>query len=156
MLSEMAIWNQDSASEPQVEVDIQYRSYTNSDTDSDNQHLANIIIDTPTRKNTVVRKSGIAKATDTRTSVRTKQAKPRLMKFVACKTVGEYNRKEENIRKFCLDEQKTKEAEEQKQSTSQQDTRDKLNNIPNERDQPGPSKTNEKQKNTTQTQHKEP
>ena len=146
MLNEMAIWNQDSASEPQVA--IQYRSDTNWDTGSDNQPLANIIIDTPTRKNTVVRKSDIAIATDTRTLVRTIQAEPRPMKFVACKTVGEYNRKKEKIGKFCLDEQKAKEAEEQKQSTSQQDTRDKFNNIPNERDQPGPSKTNEKQKKT--------
>ena len=39
MLSEMAIWNNDSNSEPQV--NIQYRSDTNSDTDSDNQPLAN-------------------------------------------------------------------------------------------------------------------
>ena len=48
-----------------------------------------ITIDTPTRKNTVVRKSDISIATDTRTLVRTMQAKPRLMEFVACKTVGE-------------------------------------------------------------------
>ena len=39
MLSEMAIWNHDSVSDPQV--GIQYRSDTNSDTDSDNQPLAN-------------------------------------------------------------------------------------------------------------------
>ena len=52
---------------------------------------------------------------------------------------------------------KAKEAEEQQQSTSQQDTRDKFKNILNERDQQGPSYTNEKQKkNTTQSQHKEP
>ena len=161
----MAKWNHDSDSEP--EVDIQYMSDTNSDTNSVNQPLANkqpsisfkrkhnsptritsdklsimfgkktsmlvktktqiarkiimrrikepretikplwnllpggtitnyiphtITIDTPTRKNTVVRKRIIAIAADTRTLVKTMQAKPRLMEFVACKTVGEYNR----------------------------------------------------------------
>ena len=39
MLSEMAIWNHESDSEPQI--DIQYRSEENSDSDSDNQPLAN-------------------------------------------------------------------------------------------------------------------
>ena len=40
MLSEMAIWNHDSDSEALV--DIQYRSDTTSDRDSDNQRLANM------------------------------------------------------------------------------------------------------------------
>ena len=37
MLSEMAIWNHESDSEPQI----QYRSDATSDSDSDNQPLAN-------------------------------------------------------------------------------------------------------------------
>ena len=54
-----------------------------------------ITVDTPLRKNTVNRKSDIAIATET---------KPRLIHMVACKTVGEYKRNQEKIRKFCLDE----------------------------------------------------
>ena len=45
-----------------------------------------ITIDTPKRKDTVIRKSDIAIATET---IRNK---PRLIDFVACKTVGEYKR----------------------------------------------------------------
>ena len=54
-----------------------------------------ITVDTPLRKNTVLRKSDIAIVTET---------KPRLIHMVACKTVGEYNRNREKIIKFCLEE----------------------------------------------------
>ena len=54
-----------------------------------------ITVDTPLRKNTVLRKSDIAIATET---------KPRLIHIVAWKTVGEYKRSREKIRKFCLEE----------------------------------------------------
>ena len=54
-----------------------------------------ITVDTPLRKNTVIRKSDIAIATE---------IKPRLIHMVACKTVGEYRRNQEKIRKFCLEE----------------------------------------------------
>ena len=54
-----------------------------------------ITVDTPLRKNTVIRKSDIAIATET---------KPRLIHMVACKTVGEYKRNQEKIRKFCSEE----------------------------------------------------
>ena len=52
-------------------------------------------VDKPLRKNTVIRKSDIAIATET---------KPRLIHVVACKTVGEFKRNQEKIRKFCLEE----------------------------------------------------
>ena len=55
-----------------------------------------ITIHTHTRKDTVIRKSDIAIATDTKTLLRTIQAKERLMEFVGCKTVGEYDRKKNN------------------------------------------------------------
>ena len=45
-----------------------------------------ITIDTPKRKDTVIRKSDIAIATETIPN------KPRLIDFVACETVGEYKR----------------------------------------------------------------
>ena len=54
-----------------------------------------ITVDTPLRNNTVIRKSDIVIATET---------KPRLIHMVACKTVGEYKRNQEKIRKFCLEE----------------------------------------------------
>ena len=54
-----------------------------------------ITVDTPLRKNTVIGKSDIAIATET---------KPRLIHMVACKTVGEYKRNQEKIRNFCLEE----------------------------------------------------
>ena len=56
-----------------------------------------ITIDTPKRKDTVIRKSDIAIATETIPD------KPRLIDFVACKTVGDYNRNREKIKKFYFD-----------------------------------------------------
>ena len=187
MLSEAAIWNQDSDSEPQL--DIQYQSNC-AESDSDEEPLAtkraptaqkrktispkkivpdklsitfgdktsvivksknqvarktvmrrvkeprgtfkpmwNIIpdgtitnytphtitIDTPKRKDTVIRKSDIAIATETNPD------KPRLIEFVACKTVGEYKRNREKIKKFYLDEKKQKEKLAVEQTKQQQD-----------------------------------
>ena len=65
-----------------------------------------ITIDTPLRKNTVIRKNDIAIATETKPI----PEKPRLIHMVACKTVGEYKRNQEKIRKFCLDEAKKQKA----------------------------------------------
>ena len=62
-----------------------------------------ITIDTPLRKNTLIRKNDIAIATEAQPIPETK---PRLIHMVACKTVGEYKRNQEKIRKFCLDEAK--------------------------------------------------
>ena len=175
MLNEAAIWNQDSDSEPQL--DIQYQSPQNTDTDSDEEPLATkrtttaqkrktispikiipdklsvtfgdktsviiklknqvaqktimrrvkelrgtfkpmwiiipdgtitnyklhaITIDIPKRKETVIRKSDIAIATENIPE------KPRLIEFVACKTIGEYKRNREKLKKFYLDEKKQK------------------------------------------------
>ena len=65
-----------------------------------------ITIDTPLRKNTVIRKNDIAIATETKPI----PEKPRLIHMVACETVGEYKRNQEKIRKFCLDEAKKQKA----------------------------------------------
>ena len=83
----------------------------------------------------MIRKSDIAIATDTKTLVRTIQDKPRLMEFVACKTVGEYNRNKEKIKKFYLDEQLTKDSEKKQQADTQRDIEDTTTND----EQPGPS-----------------
>ena len=66
-----------------------------------------ITVDTPLRKNTVIRKSDIAIATET---------KPRLIHMVACKTVGEYKRNQEKIRKFCLEEARNNASSNQQQN----------------------------------------
>ena len=52
-----------------------------------------ITLDTNKRKNTVIRKNYLAIVNE---------SKPRLMQFVACKTVREYNRKQEKIKQFLL------------------------------------------------------
>ena len=56
-----------------------------------------LTLDTDTRKNTVIRKNDLAIVNETR---------PGLMQFVACKTVREYNRKQEKIKQFLLTEKK--------------------------------------------------
>ena len=56
-----------------------------------------ITLDTNTRKNTVIRKNDLAIVNET---------KPRLMHFVACKTVREYNRNQEKLKYFLLTEKK--------------------------------------------------
>ena len=55
-----------------------------------------ITIDTPTRKDTVIRKNDIVVAGET---------KPQLNENIACKTLGEYKRNRAKTRKFYLDEQ---------------------------------------------------
>ena len=62
-----------------------------------------ITIDTRLRKNTVIRKNDIAIATETKPLPETQ---PRLIHMVACKTIGEYCRNQEKIKKFCLEEAK--------------------------------------------------
>ena len=66
-----------------------------------------ITVDTPLRKNTVIRKSDIAIATET---------KPRLIHMVACKTVSEYKRNQEKIRKFCSEEARNNTSRNQQQN----------------------------------------
>ena len=68
------------------------------------------------------------------------------MEFVACKTIGEYNRNKEKIRKFYLDEQKAKDVVKRPRADTQLDTED----IPTIDEQPGSSNatTKAKQKRT--------
>ena len=74
-----------------------------------------ITIDTPKRKDTVIRKSDIAIATETIPE------KPRLIEFIECKTVGEYKRNREKIKKFYLDEKIQKKKQTGEQEKAQQD-----------------------------------
>ena len=65
-----------------------------------------ITIDTPLRKNTVTRKNDLAIVTEKK-ALPTQQTvvnNTRLIHMVACKTVGEYKRNQEKIKKFCLEE----------------------------------------------------
>ena len=61
-----------------------------------------ITIDTHNCKNTVIRNNDIAISPKTRPLPQ--EPKLRLINFVACKTVGEYNRNKRKIEKFCLAE----------------------------------------------------
>ena len=67
-----------------------------------------ITIDTPLRENTVMRKNHLAIVNEQKPISETiqEQQKPRLIHMVACKTVGEYKRNQEKIKKFCLEEAK--------------------------------------------------
>ena len=83
-----------------------------------------ITIDTSLRKNTVIRKNDLAIVTEKK-ALPTDQAienKPRLIHMVACKTVGEYKRNQEKIKKFCLEEAKQKKMSEPTQSASKSNT----------------------------------
>ena len=62
-----------------------------------------ISIDKHNRENTRIRKSELAIATETHqkpTPPQTQKPKPRLMHFVACKTIREYNRNREKFKSF--------------------------------------------------------
>ena len=61
-----------------------------------------ITIDTHNRKNTVIRNSDIAISSEKRQ--KPPEPKLRLINFVACKAVGEYNRIKRKIEKFCVAE----------------------------------------------------
>ena len=61
-----------------------------------------ITIDTHNRKNTVIRNNDLAISSETRPAPQ--EPKLRLINFVACKTIGEYNRNKRKIEKFCLAE----------------------------------------------------
>ena len=69
-----------------------------------------ISIDTHNRSNTRIRKSDLAIATETYEKStpppQLQEPKPRLIHFVAWKTVREYNRNREKTRKFCLEEKR--------------------------------------------------
>ena len=78
-----------------------------------------ITIDSHNRKNTVIRNSDIAisKATANKTHKtniieKPEEPKLRLIIFVACKSIGEYNRNKKKIEKFCLEEKRKRKADE--------------------------------------------
>ena len=85
-----------------------------------------ISLDTHNRSNTRTRKSDLAIATETYEKPapppQIQEPKPRLMHFVACKTVREYNRNREKIRKFCLEEKKQLQAQEKDQEQRRDET----------------------------------
>ena len=90
-----------------------------------------ITIDTPLRKNTVLRKNDIAIATETKPL---QERKPRLIHMVACKTIGEYRGNQEKIKKFCLEEAK---------QNAKNNTSGPMSNLPaanDSQDIPGPSR----------------
>ena len=80
-----------------------------------------ISIDTHNRTNTRIRKSDLGIATEAYQKPtpppQTQNFKPRLMNFVACKTVREYNSNREKTRKFCLEEKKQLQGEAQHRKT---------------------------------------
>ena len=85
------------------------------------------ITSTPTQNihNTVIRKNDLAIVTEKKT-LPTQQIvanKPRLIHMVACKTVGEYKRNQEKIKKFCLEEAKQKKIQEQSASINVDNTK---------------------------------
>ena len=63
-----------------------------------------VTFDTDNRKNTVIRKNDLAIVTETIPRQPEAEHIPRLIHRVACKTVGEYKRNQEKIKKFCLKE----------------------------------------------------
>ena len=80
-----------------------------------------ISIDTHNRSNTRIRKSNLAIATETyqkpTSPPQLQEPKPRLIHFIACKTVREYNRNREKIRKFCIEEKRQLQTCETEQAT---------------------------------------
>ena len=61
-----------------------------------------ITLDTDNRNNTVIRKNDLALITATK--CRKREPKRLLLNMVACKTVSEYKRNQEKIKKFCVEE----------------------------------------------------
>ena len=88
-----------------------------------------ITLDTNTRKNTVIRKNDLAIINET---------KPRLMHFVACKTVREYNRNQEKIKQFLLTEKKQFKQSKQKDQLDRPEEPTNINEA-HLYSQPGPS-----------------
>ena len=103
-----------------------------------------ISIDTHSRTSTRIRKSDLAIATETyqkpTTPPQTQESKPRLMHFVACKTVREYNRNREKIPKYCLEEKKQLQKEAQ-----QREVRDNMEQNRRCEEMPGTSYTSDSQ-----------
>ena len=96
-----------------------------------------ITLDTDNRKNTVIRKNDLAIVTETKPRESEPDPKPRLIHMVACKTVGEYKRSQEKIRKFCLDEKAA--LAKQQEARAKQLRTTPLQQTTTSQNQPGPS-----------------
>ena len=98
----------------------------------------------------VIRKSDIAIATETKPIPETRpnpEPKPRLIHMVACKTVVEYKRNQEKIRKFCLEEARTAKLANKPLATGISQAT--IQGSSNTHDLPGPSRTpSDPKKNT--------
>ena len=113
-----------------------------------------ITLDTNTRKNTVVRKNDLAIVNET---------KPRLMHFVACKTVREYNRNQ-GKKQFLLREKRQAKQSKQKgqlyrpeEPTNKNETHYHSQPGPSHQiDIPGPSNRNPPQRKRKQQPTKRP
>ena len=104
-----------------------------------------VTIDTPKRKDTVIRKNDIAIQYHT-IPIPLPEPKPQLIHMVACKTVGEYKRNQEKIRKFCLEEAKAiKKAKPSNQRNSPRKTH------PDKPVQQKPQQSQPKQRSKTET-----
>ena len=90
-----------------------------------------ISIDTHNRKNTVIRNNDIAISSETRPLPREQKQEPklRLINFVACKTVGEYNRNKRKIEKVCLAEKAQQARASQMGQSSKSPTQQRQDNI---------------------------
>ena len=106
-------------------------------------------IDTHNRENTRITKCDLAIATEThqkQTPPQTQEPKPGLMHFVACKTVREYNRNREKIRKICLEEKKHI----QREHPQREEQCNQVQHAPSD-DQAGPSTVLDNQEEPTTT-----
>ena len=83
--------------------------------------------DTHNRKNTVIRKNDLAIV---------KETKPRLIHFVACKTVREHKRNQEKMKEFLLTEKKNN-----KKTHPEEQRNECIRGPSTQMDQPGPSET---------------
>ena len=98
-----------------------------------------ITLDTDNRKNTVIRRNDLAIVTETNPREPEPEPKPRLIHMVACKTVGEYKRNQEKIRKFCLEEKAA--LARQQEATAKQQRKAPLQQTSTPQNQPGPSRS---------------
>ena len=101
-----------------------------------------IRLDIYNRKNTVIRKNDLAIVNET---------KPRLMRFVACKTVREYNRNQGKIKQFLLTEKKNV-----RQAQIREQQEECVPGPPFQVDQPGPNSTQQTQPTKNSRQQRKP
>ena len=94
-------------------------------------------------KNTVIRNSDIAISSEKRQIPQ--EPKLRLINFVACKTVGEYNRNKCKIEKFCLAEK----AKAAREARSEHPPTCEAKKPRTSQDAPGPSSTSHQQRTST-------